>query len=88
MGRVLGLFIYYLSKWSDRSVIHLTKNLKSVIRLLSEHLKYPYPYPFIYMLTDGQTDERFGRFGRTGRVGFGGFLPTPRLMVVHHNVKN
>ena len=64
-------FIYLLFKWilSGRSGIHSTKNLKSIIRPLSEYLKYSYSYPYlsIYMLKDGQMDERIGWAGRVWR---------------------
>jgi hypothetical protein len=62
------IFLSFKLILSGGSGIHPTKNLKSVIRPLSEYFKYPYPYPSVYMLTDGRTDDRFGRIGRAGQV--------------------
>ena len=63
-----GLYIYYLIKIVGRVGIHPTKIPKIVIRPLSRYLKYPYPYPSVYMLTDGLAGERVGRISRAGRV--------------------
>ena len=56
--RIIYLFIYYLSKYCRSGWVDP----------LSEYLKYSYPYLSVYMLTNGRTDERFGRIGRAGRV--------------------
>ncbi len=56
-------FFNSINEWSGGLGGYPKKYAKSVIRPLSEDLKYPYPHPSVYMLTDRQTDERFGRIG-------------------------
>ena len=63
--RIIYLFIYYLSKYCRAGRVDTRPKFQNP---LSKYLKYPYPYLSIYMLTDGWTDERFGRIGRAGRV--------------------
>ena len=65
-----GIYIYIYIKLNivGRAGIHPTKILKTIIRPLSGYFKYPYPYPSVYMLTDGRAGERVGRIGRVGRV--------------------
>ena len=63
-----GLYIYYLIKIVGRAGIHPTKIPKIVIRPLSRYLKYPYPYPSVYMWAGGRAGKRVYRIGRAGRV--------------------
>ena len=62
------IYIYIKLNIVWRAGIHPTKILKTVIRPLSGYLKYPYPYPSVYILMGGQTDERVSRIGRAGQV--------------------
>ena len=61
------IYIYIYIYFVGRVGIHPTKIPKSVIRPLSEYLKYSYPYPSVYILTGGRVGERVGRICRAGQ---------------------
>jgi hypothetical protein len=65
--RYIYIYIYILY-FVGRAGIHPIKIPKSVIRPLSEYLKYPYPCPSVYILTGGRAGERIGQIYRAGRV--------------------
>jgi hypothetical protein len=65
---LIGLYIYIYLYFFGRAGIHPTKIPKSAIRPLSEYLKYPYPYPSVYILMDRRAGERVDRICRAGRV--------------------
>jgi hypothetical protein len=69
----LYIYIYYLIKYCRAGGYPPDQNSKNRYPL-SGYLKYPYPYPSVYMRAGGQTG---GSAGLVGRVGFHSFLPTP-----------
>ena len=74
VGYMLDFFFFFfksINEWLGRSGGYPKKYAKSVICPLSKDLKYLYPYPPVYMLTDGQTVQP----DWSGRSGFAVFCP-------------